>query len=189
MRRVTWLQDLAQDLRYGLRTLGKPPSFTAIAVLTLTLGIGANTAIFSVVNTSLLRPLPFPDSSQLVDLWGHSSLFDFQHLGLSLPDIDDIRAQTTIFSEVAPYHFCSMTLTGRGAPQQLNCAQVSAGLFPLFGIKPLCERIFTHAETRPGQDTAILCTVLAFGPRCRSRGCGPPVAGAHSNPVRSRWQA
>ena len=90
---------------------------------TLALGIGANTAIFSVVNTSLLRPLPFHDSAQLVDLWGHSSMFDFPNLGMSLPDIEDIRAQNSVFSSVAPYKYSSMTLTRSGAPQQLDAAE------------------------------------------------------------------
>ena len=160
MTRETWglrsLEQLLQDFRYAVRTLRKSPGFTAIAVLTLTLGIGANTAIFSVVNTSLLRALPFPHSSQLVDLWGHSSVFDFPDLGLSLPDVDDIRAQSTAFSALAPYHFCSMTLTGRGAPQRPDCAQVSARLFPLLGIKPLYGRLFTPAEMLPGQDHEVI---------------------------------
>jgi putative ABC transport system permease protein len=150
------MQTLWQDLRYGLRMLAKSPGFTAVALLTLALGIGANTAIFSVVNTSLLRPLPFPNSSQLVDLWGHSSLFDFPDLGLSLPDLADIRAQNTVFSAIATYHFCGMTLTGRGAPQRLDCGEVSAGLFPLLGITPLYGRMFTPAEMQPGQDREII---------------------------------
>jgi putative ABC transport system permease protein len=172
---VGLVEALIQDTRFGLRTLRKSPGFTAVAIITLALGIGANTAIFSVVNTSLLQPLPFRDSSQLVDLWGHSSLFDFQHLGLSLPDIDDIRAQNTIFSEVAPYHFCSMTLTGRGAPQQLNCAQVSADLFPLLGIKPLYGRIFTRAETLPGQDREV---ILSYSLWEKEFGGNPHAIGA-----------
>jgi putative ABC transport system permease protein len=151
-----WLEQLLQDVRYAVRTLRKSPGFTAIAVLTLTLGIGANTAIFSVVNASLLRPLPFPSSSQLVDLWAHSSVFDFPDLGLSLPDIADIRAQNTVFSGIAPYRFSGMTLTGRGAPQRLDGAQVSVELFPLLGTTPLYGRRFTPAETRPGQDREVI---------------------------------
>jgi len=151
-----WLETLCQDVRYALRTLRKSPGFTAVAVLTLTMGIGANTAMFSVVNTSLLRPMPFPHSSQLVDLWGHSSVFDFPDLGMSLPDLDDIRAQKTAFSSIAPYHFCGMTLTGRGAPQRPDCAQVSAEFFPLLGIRPLYGRVFTRAEMQPGQDRKVI---------------------------------
>ena len=151
-----WLETLLQDIRYALRSLRKSPGFAAIAVLTLTLGIGANTAMFSVVNTSLLRPLPFPHSSQLVNLWGHSSLFDFPNLGLSLPDIDDIRAQSTVFTTIAPYQYAGMTLTGRGAPRRLDGAQVSSQLFPLLGIEPLYGRIFTSAEMVPGADREII---------------------------------
>lgn len=151
-----WLETLLQDFRYALRCLRKSPGFSAIAVLTLTLGIGANTAMFSVVNTSLLRPLPFPHSSQLVNLWGHSSLFDFPNLGLSLPDIEDVRAQSTVFSAIAPYQYAEMALTGRGAPRRLDGAQVSSQLFPLLGIEPLLGRIFTSAEMVPGADREII---------------------------------
>ncbi|MGC1936602.1 MAG: ABC transporter permease [Candidatus Acidiferrales bacterium] len=145
-----------QDVRYAIRTLAKAPAFTAVAILTLALGIGANTAIFSVVNTSLLRPLPFHDSAQLVDLWGHSSMFDFPNLGMSLPDIEDIRAQNSVFSSVAPYKYSSMTLTRSGAPQQLDAAKISADFFPLLGMKPLYGRIFTAAEMQAGQDREVI---------------------------------
>jgi putative ABC transport system permease protein len=148
---VHFLETLIQDLRYAFRMLRKSPGFTAVAVLTLALGIGANTAIFSVVYSSLLRPLPFPNSSQLVDVWGHSSFFDF-YVGISLPDIADVRAQNTVFSDFAPYNYAGMTLTGTGAPQSIDTATVSAGFFPLLGIKPLYGRIFTAAETQPGQE-------------------------------------
>ncbi|MGB6233508.1 MAG: ABC transporter permease, partial [Candidatus Acidiferrales bacterium] len=137
-------------------TLMKAPAFAAIAVLTLALGIGANTAIFSVVNTTLLRPLPFHDSSQLVDLWGHSTMFDFPNLGMSLPDIQDIRAQNSVFLAMAPYNYWSVTLTGTGAPQALDCGKISADFFPLLGMKPLYGRIFTAAEMQPGQDREVI---------------------------------
>src|SRR5215469_7288289 len=108
---------LWQDLRYGMRILAKSPGFSIVAVLTLALGIGASTTIFSVVNTSLLRPLPFPHSSQLVDLWGRSSLFDFPDLGMSLPDLEDVRAQSTAFASLATYAYSSATLTGTATPE------------------------------------------------------------------------
>jgi putative ABC transport system permease protein len=150
------MQTLLQDVRYGLRVLRKSPAFTLIAILTLALGIGANTAIFSVVNTSLLRPLPFPHSSQLVDVWGHSTMFDFPNLGMSLPDIQDLRAQNTIFSALAPYNYSSVTLTGTGAPQALDCGKISADFFPLLGMKPLHGRNFSPAEMQPGQDREVI---------------------------------
>lgn len=151
-----FVETLLQDIRYALRMLRKSPGFTAVAILTLALGIGANTAMFSVVNTALLRPLPFSNSSQLVDVWAHSTVFDFPNLGLSLRDIADVRAQTTTFSGIAPYRFSGMTLTDRGAPRRLDGAEISAGLFPLLGIHPLYGRAFTDADTQPGQNREII---------------------------------
>jgi putative ABC transport system permease protein len=150
------MSNLLQDVRYAIRTLLKAPGFTAIAILTLALGIGANTAIFSVVYTSLLRPLPFPHANQLVDVWGHSAIFDFPNLGLSLPDIADIRSQNRVFADIAPYNYSTTTLTGHGAPQQLESGKVSLEFFPLLGIKPLYGRIFTRAEMQPGQDREVI---------------------------------
>jgi hypothetical protein len=86
------IENCAIDVRYGLRSLRRSPGFTMIVVLTLALGIGANSPIFSVIDAVLLRPLPFPNASQLADLCARSTLFDFPHLGVSLPDIADIRA-------------------------------------------------------------------------------------------------
>ncbi|MGB7023819.1 MAG: ABC transporter permease [Candidatus Acidiferrales bacterium] len=150
------MNTLMHDIRYAIRVLAKVPGFTAIVVLTLALGIGANTAIFSVVNASLLRPLPFHAPGQLVDLWGRSSLFDFPNLGMSLPDIEDIRAQDTVFSALASYKYTDMTETGRSAPQRLSGARVSADFFPLLGMKPLYGSIFTAAEMQPGQDREVI---------------------------------
>ena len=168
------MNTLLQDLRYAIRTLAKSPTFTAIAVLTLALGIGANTAIFSVVNTSLLRPLPFPNSAQLVDLWAHSTLFDFPNLGMSWPDIADVRAQNTVFSAVAPYNYSSMTLTGSGAPQALDGAEASVDFFPLLGMKPLYGRIFNPAEMQPGEDREV---ILSFALWQKQFGSDPRAVG------------
>ncbi len=150
------MSTVLQDIRYAVRTLLKSPGFTAIAVLTLALGIGANTAIFSVVYTSLLRPLPFPHSNQLVDVWAHSAVFDFSNLGLSLADIADIRAQNRVFQGIAPYNYSTATLTGHGVPQQLDSAKVSVEFFPLLGMTPLYGRVFTDAEMQPGQDREVI---------------------------------
>ncbi|HEV2617268.1 MAG TPA: ABC transporter permease [Candidatus Acidoferrales bacterium] len=168
------MRTVWQDLRYAVRMLGKAPGFTAIVVLTLALGIGANTAIFSVVNASLLRPLPFPESGQLVDLWGRSSMFDFPDLGMSLPDIEDIRRQSTVFSAVAPYSYDRMTETGRGAPHEIDGVQVSAELLPMLGMKPLYGRIFTKAEMQPGQDREA---ILSFPMWQKEFGSDPHAIG------------
>lgn len=143
------MQSLWQDLRYALRLLCNSPVFTAIAILTVALGIGVNTAMFSVVNTSLLRPLPFANSSNLFDLWARTSTFDFPDMGLSLPDIEDLRAQSTVFSRMALYQDSGMTLTGAGDPQALNGAKISADFFALLGMKPLYGRTFASDEMSP----------------------------------------
>ncbi len=150
------MSTLLHDIRYAIRTLMKTPAFAAIAILTLALGIGANTAIFSVVYTSLLRPLPFPNSSQLVDVWAHSSLFDFPNLGLSFADIADLRAQNRVFSDVAPYTYANVTLTGAGQPRQLDAGEISVNFFPLLGMKPMYGRNFTAAEMQPGQEREVI---------------------------------
>ena len=167
------MQTLWQDIRYALRMLRKSPGFTAVAVLTLALGIGANTAIFSVVNTVLLRPLPFKNSSQLVNLWSRSTLFDFPDLGSSLPDIADVRQQNTVFSHIAAYHWVSeMALTGNGNPQQVVGAQVSAEFFPLLGLHPLFGRLFLPSELKAGQDRVVILSYSLW----RQRFGGDPHA-------------
>jgi putative ABC transport system permease protein len=152
------LETLWQDLRFAFRMLRKSAGFTTVAVLTLALGIGANTAIFSVVYTSLLRPLPFPQPRQLVDVWGRIKLpdFNFSHMAISLPDIADMRSQNDVFQEIAPHDYDTMTLTGSGSPKQVDSGEVSAAFFPLLGMKPLYGRIFTSAEMQPGQDREVI---------------------------------
>jgi predicted permease len=152
----THLDNLFRDIRYALRTLRKSPGFTAVAILTLALGIGANTAIFSVVNTVLLRSLPFPHASQLVDISARSTLFDFSNLGLSLPDLADIRASARTLYAVAPYQYSLKELTGDGKPERIQGADVSSEFFPLLGIQPLYGRTFTSADMQPGSHTVII---------------------------------
>jgi putative ABC transport system permease protein len=155
------MANLLQDFRYGLRMLARSPSFTAIAILTLALGIGANTAIFSVVNSTLLGPLPFKDASELVNLHARATFFDFWNLGLSLPDVNDVRAQSQSFAAVVPYDYATVDLIGRDTPRQLNAAKVPADFFAMLGLKPLIGRTFLPSETQPGADReAILSGTL-----------------------------
>src|SRR5690348_10749484 len=165
---------LLQDIRYAVRMLGKSPGFTAIAILTLALGIGANTAIFSVVNSTLIVPLPFKNSSQLVDIHAHATFFDFWNLGLSLPDINDIRAQSKSFSYVVPFQYATVDLTGNGTPRELNATKITADYFTMLGIKPLYGRAFLLSETQPGADHEA---ILSYGLWRSQFGSDPNIVG------------
>ena len=154
------IENFAIDVRYGLRSLRRSSGFTIIAVLTLALGIGANSAIFSVIDAVLLRPLPFPNASQLADLCARSTLFDFEHLGVSLPDIADIRASSISFSNLAPYQLLSKEMTGDGQPKRIEAADVSEDFFPDLGVKPLFGRSFVSSDMQPGSRGVILSHAL-----------------------------
>jgi putative ABC transport system permease protein len=148
--------NLAQDIRFALRTLRKNPAFTTIAVLTLTLGIGANTAIFSVVNAVILHPLPFKNAPRLLDIAAHSTTYDFQHMYMSLPDINDMRASTTTLSAVSPYTYSSKEIVVDGKPDRLDGVEVTENFFPILGLQPILGRAFTVADMDPGARVVIL---------------------------------
>ena len=150
------MNTLIQDIRYAARTLAKSPGFTAIAILTLALGIGANTAIFSVVNSTLLAPLTFKNPGRLVNLWASSTIFDFPNLGLSAPDVADIRAQSHSFSQVAMHQYTSKILTGRGSPEPEEGLSVSAEYLSVLGVQPRYGRAFEPGEMEPGRDREII---------------------------------
>lgn len=157
-RGVTWLQDLAQDLRYGLRMLRKSPGFTAVAILTLALGIGANSAIFSVVNAVLLRPLAFRDSGQLClvrETWPA-----FPAINPSYQNYVDFRNQAKSFEDIAALHRQQMTMTGPGDPERLDAQFATASLFPLLGVQALEGHTFTAEEDRFGGPAVVL---LSYG--------------------------
>ncbi len=141
---------LVQDLRYGLRMLAKNPGFTAVAVLTLALGIGANTAIFSVVNAVLLRPLPFPASDRIMRVVSGRIRDNGADGNVSYPDFLDWRAQNHVFEQMAGFRTDSTTLTGQGEPANLASAVVSADLFSLLRVKPALGRAFLSEEDKPG---------------------------------------
>lgn len=126
------MNALMQDMKYALRVLRKSPGFTAVAVLTLALGIGANTAIFTVVNAVLLRPLPFRDPAKLCLVT--ESLPSFPSLGPSYQNYVDFRDQSKSLEGLAAVHVDSMNMTGRGDPQRLKVEMATATLFPLLRI-------------------------------------------------------
>ena len=144
------MQTLWQDLRYGVRMMLKNRSFTAIAVLTLALGIGANTAIFSVVNGVLLQALPFKDSDRLVMVWEtipKSNVFENTPAPAMLARW---RERSTVFEDLATWTTISFNLTGTGDPERLSGLRASANLFPLLGAKPALGRAFSVEEDQPG---------------------------------------
>ena len=149
-RRVTWLEDFAQDLRYGWRVLRKNPGFAVVAVLTLALGIGANTAIFSVVYAVLLKPLPYAKSDELFNVFEAQPQEGITGTGWSFMNFAELREQSHVFSEMAGVQKHQLTLTGQGAPAVVNTSVVTPELFSLFGEKPLAGRVFFSEDGKPG---------------------------------------
>ena len=144
------METLLKDIRYGIRGLLKRPGFTAIALITLALGIGANTAIFSVVNAVLLRPLPFRDPDQLVILWEDATFAGFPRNTPAPANYVDWKTQNQSFTDVAASAETSFNLTGDGEPERVSAYSVTANFFPLFGVQPLLGRSFSAEEDRPG---------------------------------------
>ena len=147
-----WLEDLVEDARYGLRMLGKNPGFAATAILTLALGIGANTAIFSVVNTVLLRALPYKDADRLVTVWGYNRTRGFDTDQVSPLDFADWRSQNHVFEAIAASTDTSYTLTGEGEPAMVIAYSFSADYFHVLGTAPLLGRTFLPEEEEPGKN-------------------------------------
>ena len=151
------METLRQDIRFGLRTLLKRPGFTLVAVLTLALGIGANSAIFSVVNAVVLRPLPYGAPERLVALWGNLNQKGFEELELSAPEFVDFRQRGAhVFEDVAAYSQGGFNLTGAGEPERIQGAYATASLFSTLGVAPLKGRAYTEEEDRPGSNDVIV---------------------------------
>lgn len=150
------LADLGQDLRFGLRTLVKSPGFTIVAVIALALGIGANSAIFSVVNAILLRPLPYKNPNQLVVVWENATHLGFPKDTPSPANFLDWRQQSTVFEGMSAFAERSFNLTGVGEPERLDGRRVSANLFDVLGVKPIIGRTFVAEEDQPGTKVVLL---------------------------------
>ena len=168
------LADFLHDLRFGLRMLLKNPSFTIVTVIALALGIGANTAIFSVVNTVLLRPLPYKDPERLVMVWEDASKTGHPRDTPTAANFVDWRNQNQVFEGMAAFTDESYNLTGAGEPERLEGIRVSADLFPLLGVEPQLGRVFTAAEDQPGSQRVVL---LSYGLWQRRFGGDPSIAG------------
>ena len=146
------MNTLIHDLRYGLRILLKQPGFTLVAVITLALGIGANTAIFSLVNSILLRPLPFREPDQLVRMLQASPKLGLTSWGVSQADFAAYRDQNRSFESIAIYNTGATNLTGAGEPERLPIATVTADFFKVFGVNPLLGRTFAVGEDEKGRN-------------------------------------
>jgi putative ABC transport system permease protein len=148
--------DIGQDLRYGLRTLGKNPGFTTVAVIALALGIGANSAIFSVVNAVLLRPLPFKNPRELVMIWENATHLGFPKNTPPPANFLDWRQQNTVFTGMSAMAERNFNLTGAGEPERLDGRRVSANIFELLGVPAHIGRTFVPDDDRPGTHVALL---------------------------------
>ena len=145
------------DLRYALRQIGRNPGFAAAAILTLALGIGATTSIFSIVNATLLRPLPYKDPGRLVMLWSTIPQFGFVGPGaVTDPDFAIWENENRVFDGIAAFHQQTSNLTGSGVPERLVGATATAGLFPLLGIGPELGRVFSREQQVPGHESVVL---------------------------------
>jgi len=151
-----FLTGLGQDLRYAFRTLRKSPGFTAVAMLALAFGIGANTAIFSVVNGVLLRPLSYPDPDKLLNIFETTS--EFSQASVAYPNYLDWRRGSRSFADMGIYRGDDFNFTGSGEPEQVAGEYVSASLFPTLGVNPILGRRFLPEEDREGAACAVMLT-------------------------------
>jgi predicted permease len=169
------MQTLGQDLRYGARILWNKPGFTLIAVLTLALGIGANAAVFSIVNSVLLRPLPYPNAERLMTIWeDHRTRNGPEREWTSPPGFEDWRDQANSFDHVVSFQFWQPTLTGQGEPERLVGAQVSHDTFAMLGAAPALGRSFRPEEDRRGAESVV---IISHGLWRKSFGADPSLVG------------
>ncbi len=167
------MNTLWQDLRYAVRTLSQKPGFTVVAVLTLALGVGANTAIFSVVNSVLLRPLPYAEPARLAMLWTDDPKHGLHEEGTSYLTFADWKSQSRVFADLAVSTSDPVTLTGADAPERIETEAVAANLFPLLGIQPLLGRVFSPDDEARGERVVVLSYALWQ----RRFGASPDVIG------------
>ena len=176
-RDVSWMRfvnALWQDVRYGLRILRKNPGFTFVSVLTLALGIGANTAIFSVIYGVLLKPLPYSDGDRLVILHQQAPKAGLADIPFSVKEIIDYREQNQTLDAVVEHHSMAFILLGRAEAQRVQTGVVSANFFDVLGVKPLLGRTFQHGDEHEGSDAVL---VLSYKYWRESQGGDPNIVG------------
>lgn len=168
------MESLIQDVRYGFRMLLRRPGFAAVAVFTLALGIGANTAIFSLVNAALLRPLPFAEPDRLALIKESLPKLGWLDLSVSAAEFLDYRDGNRVFEEIAGFTDQSLNLTGQGEPERVQAARVSASLFSLLGVQPQRGRAFSTDEDRLGNERVV---IFSHGLWQRHFGSDPNIVG------------
>jgi predicted permease len=173
-RRAGWVEDLALDLRYAARVLRRSPGYSAVVVLTLALGIAANTTVFSILNPYLLRPLPFGDAGRLVQLGQVDPLSGWDAARFSLPQYRDWAERSEAFEGLAAYHYGPRNLTGDGEPEQALVGVVTGNLFPILRSPPALGRTLTAADGGPAGADVV---VLGHGIWTRRFGADPAVVG------------
>ena len=155
-RGISWLEELVADLRYGARTLLKNPAFAVMAVLTLGLGIGANTAIFSVINGVLLKPLPYENGNRLLLIQQSAPQINQTNFGVSIKELYDYRAELASFDGLVEFHQMSFDLLRRGEPDRVATGVVSPNFFEVLGIKPILGRTFIATDDDEGSEAVLV---------------------------------
>jgi len=174
VRGAPMLDSMLQDLRYGARILFRNPGFTVVAVLTLGLGIGANTAIFSVIYGVLVKPLPYKEGNQLVIVQQQAPLANLNNVPFSVKEVQDYREQNQTLTDVVEHHTMSFTLLGGQEPQRVQTGVVSANFFDVLGVKPLLGRTFVESDEQHGADAVL---ILSYQYWKGSHGGDPTIVG------------
>jgi len=172
------METILQDMRYGLRQLRNTPGFTVVAVLTLALGIGANSAIFTVIDAAMFHALPYQSPERLVHLWETRPRTDFAQMEASLPNFQYFAETNHVLSGLAGYTGINLSLLGRGTPKRISGVRVTANFFDVLGVKPILGRAFQPGEDRPqGEQVAL----LSYGLWKSEFGADPNVIGRAIN--------
>src|SRR5687767_13329095 len=166
--------SIFRDVRYALRMLLRNPGFTTIALLTFAVGIGVNTAVFSVLNGVLLRPLPYPDADRIMMMWLDNRPQGIKEDIGSYPNYRDWREQNTTFEHVAAYRPTALTMTGAEEPERIPVAMTTANFFDVVGLRPVLGRLFTEEQEKVGNDGVVL---LSYGVWQRTFGGAADVIG------------
>src|SRR6202051_4365218 len=169
-----FMGTLLQDVRYGLRMLVKKPTFTIVAVLTLALGVGANAAIFSIVNAVLLRSLPYRDPDRLVRIFFNEPGVGLRDVEFSKPELDDLQTRAGVFEDVTPIFEGSENLTGAKQPERVEGVNTSFSYFSVLGVIPQIGRLYRPQDFVPGFDAQA---VISDGLWRRAYGADPNVLG------------